>query len=120
MPLTSFTTAITKTMAKMNDLFARERQDWIEDCRSAARKLLTVRESVTIEDVLKICPRPKYIHKNVTGSVFKDTGFVMCGWTKAMKASSNGRWIMKWKLNEEPIPLTLRQRNRARQPEMSE
>lgn len=116
--LTSFTTA-KKIVAKMNDLFVKERQDWINDCRATARELLTTRESITVEDVLKVCPRPRYIHKNVTGSVFKDSDFVMCGWAKATKASSNGRWIMKWTLSGEHLT-SMRAIRRARQPEMSE
>jgi hypothetical protein len=99
--------------------FAKERQEWINDCRETARKLLTVRASITVEDVLKICPRPRYIHKNVTGSVFRDPDFVMCGWTKATKSSSNGRWIMRWTLSCETLT-SLREIRRARQPEMSE
>jgi hypothetical protein len=104
----------------MNDLFTKERQDWIDDCRTTARKLLTVREEITIEDVLKKHPRPRYIHRNTTGQVFKHTDFEMCGWAKATKTSSRGRWIMKWKLHAEAFPMTMRQIRRARQPEMSE
>lgn len=103
----------------MNDLFARERQDWVEDCQAAARKLLVTKEEITIEDVLRICPRPRYIHRNTTGSVFKHSDFRMCGFTKSQRAVSKGRWIMKWKLNEDSFPLTMRQIQRSRQKDMA-
>ena len=91
------------------DLFAKEKLAWLEDCRLAARKLLSVREEITIEDVLAVCPRPSYIHRNTTGQVFKCEDFKACGWTKARKLSSRGRWIMKWRLSDHVSPQAMRQ-----------
>jgi len=85
----------------MNDLFAKERQQWIDDCQAAARKLLMHREEITIEDVLVECPRPKYIHRNTTGRVFNHPDFRMIGFRKSRRAISKGRWVMCWTLDAE-------------------
>jgi len=107
-------------MSDVQDLFRAQRHAWLMDCRATARKLLTTREEIIIDDVTKLCPRPSYVHKNVTGSVFKDVDFEMCGIVPATKPSSNKRWVMKWRLREEDLSLTMRQVRRARQPEMAE
>lgn len=93
----------------MSDLFAKERQQWIDDCQATARKLLTHREEITVEDVLAECPRPKYIHRNTTGQVFKHPDFRMTGFTKSRRTISKGRWIMKWGFAEDRFPLTMHQ-----------
>lgn len=72
-----------------------------------------------MEDVLAVCERPSYVHRNLTGNIFRDSDFVMDGWTPARKASSNRRWIMKWRLRERPLPM-MRFIRRARQSEMVE
>lgn len=64
----------------MKDLFKKEREAWIENARVTARKLLDNKSLITIEDVLKECPRPPYLHRNTTGSIFRCDDFVAVGW----------------------------------------
>jgi hypothetical protein len=87
----------------INGLFTEQKQAWLEEARYTARKLLETRESVTIEDVLKECPRPSYLHRNVCGSVF-DSDFKSVGFTKSKRPVSKGRWIQQWVLVREPVP----------------
>jgi hypothetical protein len=107
-------------MSDVKDLFQKERQAWLLDCQAAARKLLRTRLDITIEDVLEVCPRPSYIHKNTTGSVFRHDDFVAFAFAKARKPSSHSRYVMRWRLSDDARQATLRQVRRARQPEMSE
>jgi len=104
----------------MTDLFAKERQQWVEDCQATARRLLTYREEITIEDVLAECPRPKYIHRNTTGQVFKNSDFKMTGFTKSRRAVSKGRWIMKWAFADDSFPLAMHQLRRSSMQELAE
>ena len=100
-------------MSSMQDLFKTERETWLDDARAAARRLLTTRHEITIEDVLAICPRPTYVHRNVSGQLFKHDDFKASGFTKSTRSVSKGRWIMRWKLNQEAFPLTMTQVRRA-------
>jgi hypothetical protein len=99
----------------MQDLFQQQKKEWLEDCRTVARKLLATRTEITIEDVLRETPRPSYIHKNTTGQVFKHPDFKMCGIARSNRSVSKGRWVMKWTLNAEAFPLTMQQVRRSRQ-----
>lgn len=80
------------------DLFDKSREEWLEDARNTAKKLLRDHPSITIEDVLDVCPRPSYIHRNSTGAVFKNGEFRTTGYTKSRRAVSKGRWIFRWAL----------------------
>ena len=84
----------------VQDLFNLSRSQWIEGARTVAKRLLKNAHQITIEDVLHEFPRPQYIHKNTTGSVFQDEAFVIAGYTKAKKRSSNGRAIGLWTLSD--------------------
>jgi hypothetical protein len=99
------------------DMFAKERQAWIDQCRAMARRLLATREAITIEDVLQEFPRPKYIHRNTTGQIFKHEDFKASGFTKSRREVSKGRWIMTWKLANPTVPASSRQLQRSRQVE---
>lgn len=96
------------------DLFKSEREEWVEECRQAARQLLSHRETVTIEDVTAVCTRPSYVHMNTAGQVFKHPDFQFAGFTKAKRTTAKGRWIMRWKLNDERA-LDIMQRQRKLQ-----
>lgn len=82
------------------DLFNQSRQQWLEGARLVARKLLRHRHKITIEDVLELYPRPKYLHRNTTGGVFQTDMFHAVGYTLARKPSSNGRVIRWWTLSD--------------------
>lgn len=85
----------------IQDLFQHSRETWLDGARSTARKLLKKKRVITIEDVLEVFPRPTYIHRNVTGHVFRDVDFKPVGYTLARKPSSHKRVIRLWKLKYE-------------------
>ena len=85
----------------MKDLFKKEREAWIENARVTARKLLDNKSLITIEDVLKECPRPPYLHRNTTGSVFRCDDFVAVGWRKSERPLMNARIDGKSKTNSK-------------------
>lgn len=82
----------------MKDLFKKEREAWIENARVTARKLLENKSLITIEDVLKECPRPPYLHRNTTGSIFRYDDFVPVGWRKSERPLMNGRFVRVWRM----------------------
>lgn len=90
-----------KNPQTMQDLFSITRDDWLEGARVTARRLLRERMKITIEDVLDVFPRPKYLHRNITGSVFQHEAFQAIGYTNAKKPSSNGRVIRFWSLSDK-------------------
>lgn len=82
----------------MKDLFKKEREAWIENARVTARKLLENKSLITIEDVLKECPRPPYLHRNTTGSIFRCDDFVPVVWRKSERPLMNGRFVRVWRM----------------------
>jgi len=84
----------------VQDLFSVTREQWLEGARTTAKKLLCSRSNITIEDVLDIYPRPKYLHRNTTGSVFQDERFQPVGYTTAKKPSSHHRVIRIWTISD--------------------
>lgn len=81
----------------MQERIQFDRDDWLDQCRSIAKRLLRNMESITIEDVTKLCPRPAYLHRNVTGSVFNND-FIPVGFTIAKHKAAKGHAIRKWRL----------------------
>lgn len=79
-------------------LFSQGKEQWLTEARDAARKLLKSRQTITIEDVLEVCPKPAYLHRNTIGSVLRHTDFKVVGYTLAKKPSSNSRLIRLWGL----------------------
>lgn len=86
-------------MVTVKDLFKKEREAWLEEARTTAKKLLEDKALITIEDVLKECPRPEYIHRNTTGKVF-NSDFKLVGWRKSERPVMNGRFVRVWRLGE--------------------
>lgn len=93
----------------VQDLFRTNREEWLMEARATARKLLTTRHTITIEEVLKECPRPKYLHRNITGAVFMDKDFKAMGYTKSKRPVSNARVITVWALNKSELPFVTSQ-----------
>lgn len=86
-------------MVTVKDLFKKEREAWLEEARTTAKKLLEDKALITIEDVLKEYPRPEYIHRNTTGKVF-NSDFKPVGWRKSERPVMNGRFVRVWRLGE--------------------
>ena len=97
------------------DVFKSEREQWLDEARMAARTLLMYKPYVTIVDVLEVVPRPKYLHTNVTGAVFKHEDFKVYGFQKSNSKAARGRIICQWKLAEDSMPYTMKMVQRARQ-----
>lgn len=86
----------------MQDLFRKSKQEWLDEARAAARRLLMSRYSITIEDVLEVCPRPTYLHRNTTGSVFNDNDFTPVSYAPSRRTVSHGRTVRTWTFHERP------------------
>lgn len=86
-------------MVTVKDLFKKEREAWLEEARTTAKKLLEDKALITIEDVLKEYPRPEYIHRSTTGKVF-NSDFKPVGWRKSERPVMNGRFVRVWRLGE--------------------
>jgi hypothetical protein len=61
------------------DLLETHRPDYLTAARDAARKLLSERQSITINDVRDICPPPSDIDPRVMGAVFRHRDFEATG-----------------------------------------
>lgn len=85
----------------VQDLFNKTRDQWLNGARVVAKNLLKTRHTITIEDVLELYPRPKYLHRNTTGSVFKDEWFTPIGYTLSKRTISHKRVIRLWGLSEQ-------------------
>ncbi|MDB5422569.1 MAG: hypothetical protein JWR59_2516 [Brevundimonas sp.] len=85
----------------VQDLFSLNREQWLNGARKVAYQLLQTRLTITIEDVLELYPRPKYLHRNTTGSVFKDEWFQPVGYVLSKRVISHGRVIRLWSLSEK-------------------
>ena len=83
----------------MQDMFRGERETWLEDARTVASRMIEEGGvPITIEDVLKECPKPSYIHRNTVGAVFRSPAFKAVGWTPSKRTAMNGRYVRKWSL----------------------
>lgn len=83
------------------DIFKHERQAYLDSARVAARRLLTTRSEITIADVSKIVPRPKYLHVNTTGRVFMHPDFKLLGHVKSPARLAHSRYIGRWTLSDD-------------------
>lgn len=88
--------SIPKTY-NIQDMFQDSREQWLLECRKTARELLKTNDSITIEDVTKIMPRPTFLHRNLAGRVFNDE-FEAIGFSKALHKEAKGRWIRTWRM----------------------
>ena len=60
-------------------LLETHRPDYLSEARDAARKLLSERQSITINDVREVCPPPADIDPRVMGAVFRHRDFEATG-----------------------------------------
>jgi len=81
------------------DLLEEHRPDYLAMARSAARKLLEARQSITINDVREICPPPKGVDPRVMGAVFLHKDFEATGeFVLSSRATCHNRPIQKLRL----------------------
>lgn len=86
------------------DLFQLSRQEWLERARRTAQEIILRHGYCTVEDVLAICPRPDYVHRNVTGHVFQNDIFKFVRYTKSRRPISNARTICVWTIDPQYMP----------------
>lgn len=72
--------------------------DWVLAARGAAFYLAAADGSVTINDVLRFCPKPPHVSSNAIGSVMRDKRFKCIGYQPTSKISGHGRIIKIWAL----------------------
>lgn len=78
--------------------YCHNNYDWVHQAREVARMLAAKNGSITINDVLKICPRPEHVSPNATGSIFSGKEWSIVGRTKTDKVSGHNREIKIWAL----------------------
>lgn len=66
---------------------------WVAKARSIAEMLAAKSGNVTINDVLKICPRPEGVHPNAVGSVMRSKHLRLVSFTQSDKTSAHARRI---------------------------
>lgn len=104
-----------KTIAQtVPNLFQSSRQEWVEAARRAAEDIILEEGQCTIEDVLARCPRPRYLHPNTTGHIFRNSIFRMLYVTRSRRPISNKRLICVWGLKEEFYPMSKLQYKRRK------
>ena len=80
-------------------LLEEHRPDYLSLARDAARKLLSERDSITINDVRDICPPPSDIDPRVMGAVFRHADFEATGeFVLSSRNTCHRRPIQKFKL----------------------
>ena len=70
--------------------------EWLTKARLAAERIATDRREVTIDDVLRICPRPSHISANATGSVFKGKKWKCIGFAQSEQVQRHASVIRRW------------------------
>lgn len=84
----------------MSDLFKVQKIEWLEKARQTAKDLLKTRDKITIEDVLEVCPLPKFLHRNTIGAVFTRQEFDSVGIVYSRRKSSHRRLIRQWSIRD--------------------
>ena len=80
-------------------LLEEHRPDYLSLARDAARKLLSERDSITINDVRAVCPPPSDIDPRVMGAVFRHADFEATGeFVLSSRTTCHRRPIQKSKL----------------------
>jgi hypothetical protein len=84
------------------DQLETNRRPYIEEARQTARKLLSTRPYITIDDVRAVLPPPEGVDPRVMGAVFKQDEFVSVGWTTSKRKVNHRRPIQRFKLKYDP------------------
>lgn len=75
-------------------------QEWLDSCRHAARILLKTKPLVSIEDILRVCPRPQHIKHQLTGSVFKHQDFEPVGIVHCTRPGRHRSIVRTWRFSD--------------------
>jgi hypothetical protein len=75
------------------------RAEYLATARAVARKLLSVRDTITVNDVRAIAPPPAGIDGRVMGVLFKSKEFEATGdFIRSTRGECHGRPIQKFRL----------------------
>lgn len=74
---------------------------WVQRARAIAIMFAAKNGEVTINDVLKMLPRPESVHPNACGAVMKCKELVLTSYTKSDKVSSHARRIGVYSLRDD-------------------
>jgi len=83
------------------NIFYQAEQQWLERTRKVAKDLLTRHQTITVEDVLRECPRPYGVSRKANSKIFQHDVFRAVGYTRATTPQSNGHVLRVWSLAEE-------------------
>lgn len=72
--------------------------EWVDMARSAAKAIAKERGSVSVDEVLEACPRPKHIHPNATGTIFREPCWAKVGYRPSATPSAHARVVGVYKL----------------------
>lgn len=70
--------------------------DWLSQAQSIAKMLSAKFGEVTVDEVLKLCPRPTTVSPNATGSLFNGKGWQSLGFVPTSNVRGRGRMIRRW------------------------
>jgi len=71
---------------------------WVTQARSVAEMLAVRNGEVTIDEVLKHCPRPADVHPNACGSIFRGKKWRQVGVKQSEQVSRHAGIIRIWAL----------------------
>jgi hypothetical protein len=74
--------------------------EWVSKARTVALHLAATRGEVSIEDVLRVTPRPPEVSVNATGAVMRHKRLILSGYTQSAKTSSHARRIGLYRLKD--------------------
>ena len=73
---------------------------WLTTARAVAEMLASKHGEVTIDDVIKHCPRPANVSPNTTGSIFKGKRWHCVGFAQSEQTQRHAGTIRRWVLND--------------------
>lgn len=90
------------TQTDWHDLLEQTRYEYLDAARDAARRLLEVRQSITINDVRDVCPPPSGIDPRVMGAVLRHRDFEPTGeFVLSSRRACHARPIRRFRLVRE-------------------
>lgn len=81
------------------ELLETHRPDYLAEARSAARRLLETRPSITVNDVREVCPPPPDIDGRVMGAIFRHRDFEAVDNVRSDRSTCHHREIKRFALS---------------------
>ena len=77
---------------------------WVLQARTIGEIIAAKQGSVTIDQILMVCPRPKDVSPNATGSIFRGKRWKCIGFAQSSQVQRHAGLIRRWALCSDPIP----------------